>query len=138
MSTSGKAVIGALGALLVTAGVVVTIWGMFAEKDINSVGLASIFLAGVALVYAGVFNVLPEEIGFGDKARIKMQAVADAVKTVKAAANTEAEHIAQSESVLRNVVDARDASEASVAVEQALKELVQRMPATADVLNTLK
>jgi hypothetical protein len=138
MSTNAKTVIGGLGALLVGTGVVVTVWGMFDGKDINSVGLAAIFVAGIALVYAGIFGVLPEEIGFGDKGKIKMQAAADAVKTVKKAASSEAAEIAQSPDVLKNIVSAKDESEAAAAVEGVLKELVDRIPATADVLKTVR
>jgi hypothetical protein len=137
MSTLGRAAIGGLGAVLVTAGVIATVWGMFAGKDINSVGLASIFVTGIVFVYAGIFGLLPEEIGLGDKGKIKMQAAADAVKTVKEAASSEATAIAQSPDVIRNIVSARDESEAAAAVEGALKQLVDRMPATADVLKTV-
>ena len=137
MSTWVRGVTGGLGALLVTVGVVATIWGMFDGKDINSVGLAAIFVAGIGLVYAGIFGLLPEEIGFGDKGKIKMQAAADAVKTVKEAANSQAAAIAQSPAVLKDVVSARNESEAAAAVEGALKELVERMPATADVLKSV-
>jgi hypothetical protein len=137
MSTSAKKLIGILGALLVTAGVAATIGGMFMGKDINSIGLASIFIAGVGLVYAGVFDLLPEEIGFGDKGKIKLQAAADAVKTVKESATSEAETIAKSPEVLKTVMAASDEAHASAAVEGALRELVNRMPATADVLKAV-
>ncbi|MEV6492906.1 hypothetical protein AB0M20_30430 [Actinoplanes sp. NPDC051633] len=137
MSASVKMIFGFLGALLVIAGVTATVWGMFAGKDVNSVGLAAIFLVGIALVYGGIFGLLPDEIGIGDKAKIKMQAAADAMKTVKQAASSEAVNIAQSPDLLKNIVDAKDASEASAAVEGALKELVDRIPATADVLKTV-
>lgn len=138
MSTMAKTVVGGFGALLLTTGVVVTIVGMFASKDVNSVGLAAIFLAGIALVYAGIFGLLPEEIGFGDKGKLKMQAAADAVKTVKEAASSQAVQIAQSPAVLKNIVSAKDESSASAAVGDALQELVNRMPATADVLKTVQ
>lgn len=137
MSAWGRAMIGGLGAVLVAAGVVVTVWGMFAGKDINSVGLASIFVSGIVFVYAGIFGLLPEEIGLGDKGKIKMQAAADAVKTVKEAASSQTAAIAQSPTVLQNVVSATNPTEAAAAVEGALKELVERMPATADVLKTV-
>ncbi|WP_433362864.1 hypothetical protein ACQPZX_31075 [Actinoplanes sp. CA-142083] len=137
MSASAKKFIGFLGALLVTAGVAATIGGMFMGKDINSVGLASIFIAGIGLVYAGIFGLLPEEIGIGDKGKIKLQAAADAVKTVKESTNSEAAAIAQSPELLKNVIAATDESEASAVVEGALKQLVERMPATADVLKTV-
>jgi hypothetical protein len=94
MSASAKKLIGFLGALLVTAGVAATIGGMFMGKDINSVGLASIFIAGIGLVYAGISGLLPEEIGIGDKGKIKLQAAADAVKTVKESTSSEAAAIA--------------------------------------------
>lgn len=138
MSATSRIVIGVLGALLVAAGTVVTIWGMIADKDVNSVGLAAIFIVGVALVYAGIFNLLPAEIGIGDKGKIKMQAAADAVKAVKEAASSEATAIAQTPGVIKEVVSAKDASEASTAVENALKELVNRMPATADVIRNVQ
>jgi hypothetical protein len=137
MSASAKRFIGFLGALLVTAGVAATIVGMFMGKDINSVGLAAIFIAGIGLVYAGIFGLLPEEIGIGDKGKIKLQAAADAVKTIKETTSTEAVAIAKSPEVLKSVIAANDVSEASAAVEGALKELVSRMPATADVLKTV-
>jgi len=137
MSVSARKIIGVLGALLVTAGVAATIGGMFMGKDINSIGLASIFIAGVGLVYAGVFDLLPEEIGFGDKGKIKLLAAADAVKTVKETTTSEAAAIAQSPELLKDVIAARDESEASAVVEGALKQLVERMPATADVLKTV-
>jgi hypothetical protein len=137
MSATAKKFIGVLGALLVTAGVVATIVGMFMDKDINSVGLASIFVAGIGLVYAGVFGLLPEEIGLGDKGKIKLQAAADAVKAVKETTTSEAAVIAKSPDVLKNIIAANDETEASAAVEGALHELVNRMPATADVLKTV-
>jgi hypothetical protein len=137
MTASTKKLIGALGALLVTAGVVATIVGMFMDKDINSVGLAAIFIAGIGLVYAGIFGLLPEEIGFGDKGKIKLQAAADAVKTVKESTSSEAAAIAKSPALLKTVIAAADESEASAVVEGALQELVNRMPATADVLKTV-
>ena len=137
MTASAKKLIGALGALLVTAGVVATIVGMFMDKDINSVGLAAIFIAGIGLVYAGIFGLLPEEIGFGDKGKIKLQAAADAVKTVKESTSSEAAAIAKSPALLKTVIAATDESEASAVVEGALQELVNRMPATADVLKTV-
>ncbi|WP_345534972.1 hypothetical protein [Phytohabitans rumicis] len=138
MSGASRIVIGALGALLVAAGTVATIWGMIADKDVNSVGLAAIFIVGVALVYAGIFNLLPAEIGIGDKGKIKMQAAADAVKAVKEAASSEASAIANTPTVLQEVVSARDETEAATAVENALKELVNRMPATADVIRNVQ
>ncbi|MFI5896756.1 hypothetical protein ACIA5D_42320 [Actinoplanes sp. NPDC051513] len=116
---------------------VATIVGMFMNKDINSVGLAAIFVAGIGLVYAGIFGLLPEEIGFGDKGKIKLQAAADAVKTVKESTSSEAEAIAKSPALLKTVIAARDEAEASAVVEGALRELVSRMPATADVLKTV-
>jgi hypothetical protein len=137
MSTSAKKLIGLLGAVLVTAGVAATIGGMFMGKDINSVGLASIFIAGIGLVYAGIFGLLPEEIGIGDKGKIKLQAAADAVKTVKETTSSEAAAIAKSPDLLKNIMAATDEAEASAAVEGALQELVNRMPATADVLKTV-
>jgi hypothetical protein len=121
----------------VTAGVVATIVGMFTGKDINSVGLASIFIAGIGLVYAGIFGLLPEEIGIGDKGKIKLQAAADAVKTIKETTSSEAAAIAKSPDLLRNIVAATDEAEASAVVGGALQELVNRMPATADVLKTV-
>ncbi|HEX5201234.1 hypothetical protein ACFQS1_02550 [Paractinoplanes rhizophilus] len=137
MSASGKKLMGLLGALLITAGVAATIVGMFLDKDINSVGLAAIFIAGIGLVYAGIFGLLPEEIGIGDKGKIKLQAAADAVKTVKEGTNSEAAAIAQSPELIKNVIAAKEESEASAVVEGALKQLVERMPATADVLKTV-
>jgi hypothetical protein len=137
MSASVKRFIGFLGASLVTAGVVATIGGMFLGKDINSVGLASIFIAGIGLVYAGIFGLLPEEIGIGDKGKIKLQAAADAVKTVKESASSEAAAIAKSPDRLKNIIAANDETEASAAVEGALQKLVSSMPATADVLKTV-
>jgi hypothetical protein len=138
MSTVAQRVVGGFGALLLAIGVAVTVVGMFAGKDVNSVGLAAIFLSGIAMVYAGIFGLLPEEIGFGDKGKLKMQAAADAVKTVKDAANTQAAQIAQSPAVLKTIVSAKDDSAASAAVEDALKELVNRMPSTAEVLKTVQ
>lgn len=137
MSASGKKLIGVLGALLVTAGVAATIGGMFMGKDINSVGLASIFIAGIGLVYAGIFGLLPEEIGLGDKGKIKLQAAADAVKTIKETTSSEAAAIAKSPDLLKNIMAASDAAEASAVVGGAFQELVNRMPATADVLKTV-
>jgi hypothetical protein len=137
MNASAKKLIGLLGALLVTAGVAATIGGMFMGKDINSVGLASIFIAGLGLVYAGIFGLLPEEIGIGDNGKIKLQAAADAVKTVKETASSEAVAIAKSPGLLKNIMAASDEVEASAAVEGALQELVHRMPATADVLKAV-
>ncbi|WP_203787485.1 hypothetical protein [Paractinoplanes rishiriensis] len=137
MPTSNKRLIGVLGAVLVTAGVVATIGGMFLEKDINSVGLAAIFVAGIGLVYAGIFGLLPEEIGFGDKGKIKLQAAAEAVKAVKESTSSEAAEIAKSPDLLKNVMAATDEAAASAVVEGALQELVNRMPATADVLKTV-
>lgn len=69
-----------------------------------------------------------------DKAKIKMQAAADAVKAVKEAANTEATAIAQSPDLIDRIVSAQDKPAAAAAVEGALKELLSRMPATAGVL----
>ncbi|GLH99445.1 hypothetical protein [Phytohabitans aurantiacus] len=138
MGPTIRILVGGLGAIMLAAGTVVTIWGMVAGKDVNSVGLAAIFVVGIALVYAGVFNLLPAEIGIGDKGKIKMQAAADAVKAVKEAANTEAAAIAQTPTVLQDVVSAKDESAAAVVVENALKELVSRMPATADVLREVE
>jgi len=137
MSASAKRFIGFLGALLVTAGVAATIGGMFLGKDINSVGLASIFIAGIGLIYAGIFGLLPEEIGLGDKGKIKLQAAADAVKTVKETTSSEAAVIAKSPDLLKNIIAANDETEASAAVEGALQKLVDSMPATADVLKTV-
>jgi hypothetical protein len=133
-----RLIIGVLGGLMVAAGTAVTIWGMVAGKDVNSVGLAAIFVVGIALVYGGIFNLLPEEVGIGDKGRIKMQAAADAVKAVKDAATCEANAIAQTPDVIDEVVSARDATEASAAVNHALHELVNRMPATADVMRNVQ
>ena len=137
MSASAKRFVGDLGALLVVAGVAATIAGMFMGKDVNSVGLASIFVAGIGLVYAGIFGLLPEEIGIGDKGKIKLQAAADAVKAVKETTSSEASAIAKSPELLRNIIAAKDQAGASAAVEGALQELVNRMPATADVLKTV-
>jgi hypothetical protein len=137
MSVSAKKFVGILGALLVTAGVAATIAGMFMGKDVNSVGLASIFIAGIGLVYAGVFGLLPEEIGIGDKGKIKLQAAADAVKAVKETTSSEAAAIAKSPELLKDIMAANDPADASAAVEGALRELVNRMPATADVLKTV-
>jgi hypothetical protein len=137
MSVSAKKFVGVLGALLVTAGVAATIAGMFMGKDVNSVGLASIFIAGIGLVYAGIFGLLPEEIGIGDKGKIKLQAAADAVKAVKETTSCEAAAIAKSPELLKDIMAANDPADASAAVEGALRELVNRMPATADVLKTV-
>jgi hypothetical protein len=137
MSVSAKKFVGVLGALLVTAGVAATIAGMFMGKDVNSVGLASIFIAGIGLVYAGIFGLLPEEIGIGDKGKIKLQAAADAVKAVKETTSSEAAAIAKSPELLKDIMAANDPADASAAVEGALRELVNRMPATADVLKTV-
>jgi len=133
MSRTAKLIVGGMGALLVAAGVVATIWGMMANKDVNSVGLAAIFVTGIAFLYGGVFGLVPDEIGF-DKAKIKMQAAADAVKAIKEAANSQATAIAQSPDVIDKIVSAQDKPAAAAAVEGALKELVSRMPATADVI----
>jgi hypothetical protein len=137
MSVSAKKFVGVLGALLVTAGVAATIVGMMMGKDVNSVGLASIFIAGIGLVYAGIFGLLPEEIGIGDKGKIKLQAAADAVKAVKETTTSEAAAIAKSPELLKDIMAANDPADASAAVEGALRELVNRMPATADVLKTV-
>lgn len=128
-----KLIVGGLGALLVATGVAATIWGMMAGKDVNSVGLAAIFVTGIAFVYGGIFGLVPDEIGF-DKAKIKMQAAADAVKAVKEAAGSLATAMAQSPDLIDKIVSAQDKPAAAAAVEGALKDLVSRMPATADVI----
>jgi hypothetical protein len=126
--------VGWLGVIGIAAGTVLTIWGMAQGRDVNSVGLAAIFVVGIALVYAGFFHLMPTELAFGDKGSIKMQAAAEATKTVKDSVKNAANEVAVSPERVKDVMSAADEGAAEEALRKAVNDVVSRMPATSDVL----
>ncbi|HEX6444534.1 MAG TPA: hypothetical protein VF053_05555 [Streptosporangiales bacterium] len=128
-------ILGWLGVVGIAAGVGLTVWSMAQARDVNSVGLAAIFVIGIPLVYAGFFHLMPTEIGFGDKGSVKMRAAAEATRAVKDSAKHAANEIAASPERVKDVMGAVDQDAAEQAVRKIVDDLVSRLPATCDVLN---
>ena len=130
--------VGFCGLVAVAGGVVLTVWGMAEDKDVNSIGLASIFIVGIGLIYAGFFHVTPSEVVLGDKGTIKMQAAADATAVLKTSAKEQAAQLAVSPSAQKAVMQANDAVSAERAVKNIAAQLLNGLPTTNKVLEAVR
>jgi hypothetical protein len=123
-------------ALIVTAGGV-TVLSTIAEKPLSGVGVGGLFVAGLLLLFAGLLGLLPSSLTFG-KDGATVQFVAEAVKEMKQSAREIAQQATADAFLLERIKAARSDQDAAAAVASVARQIVDAMPATADITARLR
>jgi hypothetical protein len=127
----------ALGVVLIVSAGGVTVWSTISGKPLSGVGVGGLFVAGLLLVFAGLLGVRPSSLTLGrDGATV--QFVADAVKEMKESSKAGARQATADASLLEQIKTASSDQDAAAAVAKVARQIVDAMPATADITAKLR
>jgi hypothetical protein len=128
----GRIIAAVTGIVLIAFACALTIWTTLTSKDMSSVGVSGMFVVGLLLTLAGLFDLKPSSLEFG-KDGINLQLVAEAVKHVKDSAQEEASKVAADPEVKEAVVGAKTDGDAQRVAADISRRILHAMPATADL-----